>query len=148
MRKQLNYFLKQYFPEIKFNFIFTNSFTLKTFFPYKDSIPSHLINNVVYMYTCSLCKQRYIGETRRNLKLRIAEHGGVSVRTGNPISHPSFSQIRSHCQLNKHEFSEQDFKILSKVKLPSDTRILESVYIKHLKPEINNQTTSFQLSVL
>ena len=45
-------------------------------------------------------------------------------------------------------FSEIGFKILSKVNIASDTNILESIYIKHTKPEINNQTVSFQLYIL
>ena len=148
MRKNLDQFFKRYFPDIKFNFIFSNTYTLKSFFPYKDSIPSFLISNVVYEYVCSSCKRRYIGETKRNLTLRFAEHKGVSARTGKPTTQPSFSQIRNHSQFNKHDFSENDFKILCKAQSPNDTRILESLFIKHMKPEINNQTTSLHLSIV
>ena len=148
IRKQLNQLLKKHFPERKFNFIFFNPYTIKSFFPYKDSVPSLLISNVVYEYVCSSCKRRYVGETKRNLKLRIAEHKGVSARTGRPLTQPSLSQIRSHCQQSNHEFSESDFNILSKVTYPGDTRILESVYIKYLKPQLNNQGASYPLSIL
>ena len=102
----------------------------------------------MYEYVCSSCKRRYVAETKRNLMLRVAEHKGVSARTRKPLTQPSFSQIRLHCQSNEYLFSESGFKILSKVNIPSDTKILESIYIKHTKPEINNQTVSFHLSIL
>ena len=58
--------------------------------------------------------------------LRVAEHKGVSARTSRkPLTQPSFSQIRLHCQSNEYLFSESGFKILSKVNIPSDTKILE-----------------------
>ena len=53
-----------------------------------------------------------------NLKLRVAESMGVSAWTRKPLTQPSFSQIRLHCQSNEYLFSESGFKILSKVNIP------------------------------
>ena len=147
MRKRLSHLLKQHFPDTTFCFIFTNSLTLKSFFPYKDPIPVGLTPNVVYQYTCSHCKMRYIGETRRNLSLRIAEHKGVSSRTGKTLSNPPFSPIRTHTRDLNHTLLDQDFKILMKAVHPSDTKLLESLFILHKKPELNLQSSSSQLSI-
>ena len=148
VRKKLEKVLKQNFPNVAFRFIFTNTFTLKSFFPFKDPIPYKLISNIVYQYTCPTCKCRYVGESKRNLSLRIPEHKGVSARTGRPISNPSFSPIRIHSSQNKHPFCDDSFKIVSKVQLPSDVKLLESIYIKVNKPELNIQGTSHRLYVV
>ena len=148
IRKRLSQLLKHHYPNNDFRFVFTNSYTIKSFFPYKDIIPVGLIPNVVYQYTCSLCNQRYVGETKRNLSLRIAEHKGRSPRTGAILSSPSFSQIRNHSLDEDHLINNDSFKILMKASHPFDTKILESLFIKHLKPELNNQHTSNQLLIL
>ena len=148
IRKRLSQLLKEHFPDTSFRFIFTNPYTIKSFFPYKDAIPAGLIPNVVYQYTCSLCKQRYVGETKRNLTLRIAEHKGKSARTGALLSNPSFSPIRSHSLDKDHIITDDSFKILMKAIHPFDTKLLESLFIKHTKPELNHQTSSNQLLIL
>ena len=67
IRKSLTTIFKTQCPDIKFIFIFTNTFTIASFFKFKDSIPVGLISNIIYEFTCSRCKARYIGETKRNL---------------------------------------------------------------------------------
>ena len=148
IRKRLSKLFKQYYPDATFRFIFTNSYTIKSYFPYKDRVPVKLIPNIIYQYTCSMCNHRYIGETKRNLSLRIAEHKGISPRTGHAITHPNFSQIRLHCQNMGHEICDNNFKILMKANHPEDTKILESLFIHDLKPEMNNQSTSYPLTIL
>ncbi len=86
IRKKTKSDLETSLPWITFRLIFTNSLTIKSFFPYKDTIPTHLISNMVYQYTCSLCNQRYVGEATRN----FAEHKGISARTCTKLSNPFF----------------------------------------------------------
>ena len=148
IRKKLHNLLKDFFPNVKFMFIFTNNFTIGSQFRHKERLPMSLISNIIYQFTCSNCKVRYIGETVRNLSLRFAEHRGVSARTNKPISSPSHSAIRSHALESDHNFSIDDFKILASVRSPLDTKLLETLFIKHLSPELNNQDTSFELNVL
>ena len=148
VRRKLNQLLKIHLPDAKFRFIFTNPFTIKSFFPHKDKIPMRLMSNIVYQYTCSQCKLRYLGESTRSLKLRMAEHEGVSPRTGHKITRPNYSAIRSHCNDLKHEFNVDNFKVLKQAIQPSDTKILEALLINQLKPELNNQTASVSLNVL
>ena len=82
---------------------------------------------VYHQYTCSVCKHRYVGETSRNLRLRIAEHKGISPRTGCKITRPNFSPIRSHCIDLKHDLNDNNFKVLKQANHPSDTKILEAL---------------------
>lgn len=142
IRNNLSKLLKHHYPNTKFVFIFTNSLTIGSFFRFKDSIPQNLVSNIIYGFTCSRCKSRYIGETRRNLTLRFAEHMGISARTGRILASPTFSSIRDHSFSCKHKFSITDFDILRKVKSSSDLKIVEALLIKHNKPELNSQTES------
>ena len=84
----------------------------------------------------------------RNLTHRFAEHKGKSVRTGRPLSHPSHSAIRDHSLHADHPFTIADFGILSTVRSPKDTKLLESIYIKHFSPSLNNQASSYPLQIL
>ena len=145
LRKSLHKLLKHCYPNTLFRFIFTNSRTIGSMFKHKESLPSSLISNIVYQFDCPRCKMRYVGETQRNLSIRVPEHRGLSPRTGRPISTPFASSIRSHSESLSHPFSATDFKILHKAKSVFDLLILESLYIKHLSPELNSNSASFPL---
>ena len=91
---------------------------------------------------------RYIGETTRNLTYRIAQQKGISARSCYRISNPPFSFIRTHVEQLKHDhISTDNFKILKTAIFPSDTRILESLLIKHFNPSLNQQNTSYPLVI-
>ena len=62
-----------------------------------------LSQNIIYEFTCSSCKARYIGETKRNLTHRISEHRGVSVRTRKQLAHPFFSVVGTHSHSHDQE---------------------------------------------
>ena len=111
LRNTMSNLLKVHFPDIDFRFIFVNRNTIGSLFKVKDSIPVPLCSNVVYCFTCPDCMSRYIGSTSRNLKIRIAEHKGISYRTGTKITIPSFSRIREHSMTCNHTINEQDFSI-------------------------------------
>ena len=133
------------YPNTIFRFIFTNSKTISTMFKHKEPLPPFFISNIVYQFDCPHCKMRYVGETQRNLSIRAAEHRGLSPRTGRPISTPFSSSIRSHSEKMNHPFSSTDFKILHKARNSFDLIILESLYIKHLSPQLNSNSSSFPL---
>ena len=145
IRKSLHKLLKQCYPNTIFRFIFTNGKTIGSMFRHKEPLPSNLISNIVYQFDCPQCKLRYIGETERNLSLRVPEHRGLSARTGRKVATPLSSSIRNHSEQLNHPFSSTDFKILHKARNRFDLLILESLYIKHLTPELNNNTTSIPL---
>ena len=145
IRKKLNRVLKQCYPNTIFRFIFTNSKTINSLFKHKEPLPLNLTSTIVYQYKCPQCNMRYLGKTERNLTLRFAEHCGKSARTGRPIAHPFNSSIRSHCEQKKHPLNIEDFKILHRARNELDLPTLESLYIQHLKPELNSDTSSVAL---
>ena len=116
IRKKLNGLFRDNFPLSKFHFIFTNPNTIGSFFKFKDSVPAFLTPNVIYEFNCSSCKTRYVGESKRNLTYRFAEHKGVSVRTDRPLSHPPHSAIWDHAVASSHPIERCDFNILSKAR--------------------------------
>ena len=93
LRNTLSCLLRKHVPNVEFRFIFTNKKNIGSLFRFKDSIPTSLCSKIAYSFWCPGCKSRYIGSTYRNLKIRIAEHRGVSYRTNTRITHPSFSEI-------------------------------------------------------
>jgi len=96
IRKQLKVLLQNHYPQIKFMFVFTNTNNIAKFLKQPMRCNSDMCSNVVYLFTCPCCQARYVGSTSRWLRHRILEHKGKSVRTGLPLSNPSFSAIREH----------------------------------------------------
>ena len=85
LRKELVSLVSKFYPQVKLNIIFENKFSIASFFRDKDKIPKALLSNIVYKYTCPHCSGSYVGSTSRHLTTRIAEHRGVSARTGRPL---------------------------------------------------------------
>ena len=97
LNKQLNSdivaLVSKFFPQIDLRLIFTNDRSIQSFFRFKDDIPISVRSNIVYQYTCRICNSTYIGETVRHFKTRVAEHRGLSSRTGFPLKSSSKSNI-------------------------------------------------------
>ena len=80
--------IQRFYPHLNVRFSFKNSFNIASFFNFKDQLPFSVRSNVVYTYQCDRCPAVYCGETARHLKTRIAEHRGISARTGLPFKNP------------------------------------------------------------
>ena len=145
IRRSLQSTFRKYFPQIKFQIVFTNRFTIGSLFKAKDSLPSDLCSNIVYGFSCPSCGAGYVGSTSRWLQHRILEHRGRSVRTGALLVKPTQSAIRDHAFAENHPFTHEDFKILAKPDTKLDLLISETLIIKMKKPTLNVSTTSVQL---
>ena len=53
IRKNLQEVVKNYYPQIKLNIIFTDNLKISSFFKFKDRIPDTLRSSVIYKYTCN-----------------------------------------------------------------------------------------------
>ena len=117
-------------------------------FSYKDKLPPLLVSNVIYKFTCGQCSAAYIGETRKQLQVRVCQHRGVSFR--NPmtaLSNPENNKILAHSFDKNHQISENNFKILTTCN-SYDLRTLESIFIFEQKPQLNCQGASTELFIL
>ena len=146
-RKNLQNILKHTFPQISFRFVFTNSFTVGSFFRQPSALPVELSSCIVYLFTCPQCNLRYVGSSTRWLSHRIQDHRGRSFRTNLPLTSPPFSAIREHSLSCDHAFTHSDFSILTSASNKLDPVISELIVAKKMKPSLNNNLTAFQLSL-
>ena len=89
-----------------------------------------------------------MGATSRNLYMRVAEHPGKSFRTGRDLASPPHSVIRDHSDQCDVRVALKNFHVLGATNSFSDLFILESLHILKKKPVLNNQLTSFNLSIV
>ena len=146
-KKQLSLLINKYFPQVDFRCIFVNKNIVSSFFPFKDQIPLMMSSNIMYKYSCGQCQSSYIGETHRHFISRICEHKGISPRTKKPYVNPPHSNIREHSLSCDHPIISDNFSVLAKC--PTfDLRLLESIYIHKLSPNLNNHNSSCPLNIL
>ena len=88
----------------------------------KNTHPSH----VIYKGEC-ICGQRYIGETARNLEVRVKEHSDV-----NKQSEPA---------------KKFTWEVLTTAHSWFKKRIKEAFYIARFRPELNKQVQSLDLTL-
>ena len=141
IRNKLNKLVQGFYPQVKVNFVFRPRHLLGNLFRLKDAIPKELQASVVYKYTCNCCKAEYIGKTSRQLRVRIFEHLGRSVRTKRPIAKPSYSAIREHSESLDHPISLHDFSVLATPSPNMDLSLIESLLTLLHKPSIVKHET-------
>ena len=149
LKQDLSILFSKYFNDLTIRFVFTNSFTIGSFFNYKDKLPLGMLSSVVYCFSCVQCTSEYVGMTSRPLYCRIAEHAGRSYRTNRPISNPCHSSIRTHTESTcGSPINLDNFKILCSANNFNDLRILESLHIFKRHPILNNTDSSYPLTFI
>ena len=149
LNKELRCCLDKFYPHINFKFVFSNNFTLNTLLPYKDKLPDSLRSGIIYYYNCPNCQVGYLGSSKKALKTRYCQHAGISDRTGRDLAVKHQSSIREHSEdCHQARLSFEDFKILDTCSNEIDLRILESIYIHKIKPRLNQDQSSFPLSII
>ena len=88
----------------------------------KDRVEKDDKNSVVYKVPCRDCSSSYIGETGRELKVRIREH------ISNVRNNISNSQIAQHTHEHNHTMNWNNTSILSQHKHNRSRRILEACH--------------------
>ena len=114
----------------KFNFhILWQTRKIETLFKLKDKNihPSH----VIYIGTCT-CNQAYIGETARNLEVRVNKHSDIN-KQSEPAKH-----LKTH---PKHKFTWDTAHSWTKRKIE------EAFYIARFNPVLNKQESNHSISL-
>ena len=146
LKKDLHNLIAKFYPQVKFHIIFSNQFSIASFFKYKDRVPNQLRSDIVYQYKCPECPRTYVGESARHLYTRVAEHRGVSPRTGLPVSNPK-SNIYQHFLDTGHVVSPTAFEVL--FSNPGyNLKLIESIFIHKNKPDLNEKLYSTPLHIL
>ena len=104
------------------------------------------MSSVVYLYSCGQCTSSYVGQTSKQLKVRVSQHKGCSFRTNHPLTIPEKSNIFHHSLTTNHPITLENFKILASCD-KFDLRLLESLFIHKLKPSLNDQHSSTDLLI-
>ena len=76
---------------------------------------------------------------------RMAEHQGVSDRTGTERGSKLHSAIRDHAEESGHPFDLEAFKIIGSARNSASLDILEMLNIKFKRPSLNLQTDTEKL---
>ena len=132
LQDRIKNIISKHCKDIDVRMVFTTS-KLRDFFSAKDKLVSFShTSRVVYEFICANCKASYIGETERNLSVRIDEH--------------LFSDKKSH--VYKHLSTSEDckrmgnalcFSVLDRGNTKHQLRIKEGLHIKWRQPVLNKQ---------
>jgi len=96
---------------------------------------------VVYKIDCRDCKATYIGQTKKQLNIRIKEHtNNIKLHTSNQ------SVINKHRNDFLHDFNWTVFNILHQEKHTTKREIAEMFYIKKFNNTINLQKDTESLN--
>ena len=130
-------------------FVFTTGRKLASFFNFKDRVPTNVRSFVIYKYTCGVCNVTYTGKTKRHMGVRMAEHLGLSLRTGKILkfNKNNASAIRKHCEFEKHTGSYDNFEVVGTGVTDFQLLLKESMIINRDSPILNKQVKTFKLEL-
>ena len=149
LKVDLTKLIDKYFNNMSVKIILVNKFNINSFFRFKDTLPLGMRSSLVYSYKCAQCASQYVGSTHRTLRMRVAEHAGRSYRTNRILASPPHSSIRAHCVDScEQPITLGNFNILDTKSNSFDLRILESLYIHRLRPELNDMQSSYPLKIV
>ena len=147
LKTELSKLIEGHFPYINPKIALVNKDKISNFFKYKDRVPKCSDSSVVYKFSCASCHASYVGSTTRNLRCRVEEHAGRSFRTGSALSTRQHSNIYDHVQSCSSTITLDNFEILGRSN-PCDLRILESLFIKKIKPILNDMSSAAPLHIV
>ena len=143
--KDLRELLASSYPQININFVYKAYSTIGNHFVFKDRQPLNCKSNLIYRYTCERCKSFYIGKTKKQFAVRIAEHRGISARTGKSFKSKTQSDVYDHCQKCETPVSPENFTIEDTLQTDNGLLLLESLHQKTKKPQIGKMQQSTPL---
>ena len=92
---KINRVMKNKLPHCNFRIVFQSKSKLINFFTVKDKIPIFLRFGIVYKFKCRGCNATYYGKTKRQFKVRMCKHLGVSTLTGKRMKGENDSAIKN-----------------------------------------------------
>jgi hypothetical protein len=147
MSRELKVLFNRYSPNVKLHIVLVNSFKISSFFTYKDMLPVNMRSSLVYQFRCAQCASAYVGMTSRYLYSRVAEHKGRSCKSGQLLSRPPHTSMRTHAEQCGVLVSDSDLRVLASTSGTSDLRILKSLYIFELRPSLNSAVAPIPLKL-
>ena len=148
IRNRLRKHVNKHVSNCKLMVIFRSQRRLKSMFRFKDTIPLQLQSYILYRYTCGVCNNSYVGKTERHCHIRWCEHlkiqpfrGGASKNKQKPTA------VNLHATTTEHEATYDDFEVIGRERSRNNfhLKVKESLLIKKLAPELNDQDSSIPL---
>jgi len=95
----------------------------------KDKVDITRKCGVIYELSCKDCDSTYVGETLRSFGQRLGEHKKTTGRT--------ITAVGEHCSTHRHNIDEEASKILASEEYETSRKVMEALYIKELRPQMN-----------
>ena len=115
-------------------------FKTGSLFSVKEKISPDQRSFVVYLFRCPGCAASYIGETTRQLMVRIEEH--LSLGKGSVI----YDHLKQHPKC-KENCNKSSFKIIDQANTEFQLKIKEAIHIAWEKPTLNKQIKHITLNI-
>ena len=151
--------IKNITPDFNVNFCWSN-ITLDRIFSPKLKLKKPLLEQkeLVYEFEC-VCGEKYLGETKQQLKNRIYQHGYYSQAIKKHIEECQTYQANLNIKINEIptylendetiKFFESRFKIIhTNLSSTNDRKICEGLYIKLFKPKLNEQVVRRAIQII
>ena len=107
-----------------------------------------LLSGLLYKCKYVGCNATYYGKTKRNFKVRICEHLGISHLTGKKvkIDNNKLMAIQEHLLCCNYSPSFEDFSILTRESNDFKLKIIP-ILIAHVRPILNKADSSLFLEL-
>ena len=130
IREKLQKLFSNKLTSFNLKIIFTWPIRVKSFFTFKDKLPKMLLSGLLYKCKYVGRNATYYGKTKRNFKVRICEHLGISHLTGKKvkIDNNKLMAIQEHLLCCNYSPSFEDFSILTRESNDFKLKIMESLY--------------------
>ena len=149
IRSNLSKVAKNYFQCCKIQVVFNSSKRLGSFFNFKDKVPLNVRSLVLYKFTCSSCNSAYVGKTKRHFLVRMFEHLGISLITGNNYTfnpkNNNNTAVLNHIKCGTCEANLDNFRIIGSARNDYKLCLKESLVIQLYKYDLNKNVTSMPL---
>ena len=100
--------------------------------------PTHcMVKNYVYLLTCSICREQYVGESGRLFRVRMREHFlSVANKASDHAMGAHFAKCHSGENIDTLPF---ECELIRKCKDFVDRKLWQSIEVKERRPAINKQ---------
>ena len=149
IRTNLTKIVNSYFHCCKLQVTFNAGTRLSNFFSFKDKVPLNARSLILYKFTCSSCNTAYVGKTKRHYLVRMFEHLGISLATGNKFTYNpknnNNTAVLTHINCNNCNATLDNFRIIGSAKNDYTLCLKESLLIQLYKFNLNKNVQSMPL---
>ena len=92
----------------------------------------------VYLITCLLCQEQYVGESSRTLHDRLSEHLRFATSPDNK-NYKDEALAVHYRQYHHGQIPQLSFKLLNSEPNTVSRKIIEAMHIQQLKPQLNDK---------